>query len=37
MAVLDLEESAYKVFVRSRLTYQMVPMVAAGIINVEEF
>ena len=30
-----IRESAYKVFVRSRLTYQMVPLVAAGMINVE--
>ena len=30
-----MRESAYKVFIRSRLTYQMVPMVAAGIINIE--
>ena len=33
--VTKLRENAYKVFIRSRLSYQMIPLVAAGMIDVE--
>ena len=33
--VTKLRENAYKVFIRSRLSYQMIPLVAAGMIDIE--
>ena len=33
--VTRLRENAYKVFIRSRLSYQMIPLVAAGMIDIE--